>query len=451
MARLKKSSFNFIFREGDGYIYFNKITNLVRVYDRSQHEVFAANEFAKPEHEELARDFSEMGYLVPAERNEMRLVKAYYNRFVKPFQLTIELSRVCNFKCPYCYQNGTFDSKKVIAREVLDACVRYATYVLENKDVRDFELNFIGGEPLLHQDKLLYVYSRLLRLLDEKKTIRWRMVIDTNGSLLREDFLSRCRNTVLSVTLSPRAHHDRTRSYLNGRSSFDTIVKNILDNRRHFERDGNVLLIRYNLDHRNKDLMLEFLRFIAEWQMDGLSFMVVNVVNYDFNKDYYNELTEEEFFEQCGIALDEMVNLNVRVRLLPYGLVSPCYVFTPYTCKVFYDGRLNACDIADQPAEGSIFDLPNEDFFQRRETLNALTHKVCMGDYKICNYQVFALRQYLLSYLKAVREGKEHLFKEFVDYTTMMRENFSALIAEEHGSPARTGRSSYSPMTILTS
>jgi hypothetical protein len=208
------------------------------------------------------------------------------------------------------------------------------------------------------------------------------------------------------------------------------IVNNILKNRRHFDRDGNLLIIRYNLDHENRDAMPEFMRLVKGFRIRNLSFMVVNVVNYDFNPYYRNNLSELDYFDQCGVALDEMVNLEIPVRVIPYGVITPCHVFTPYSCKVFYDGRLNGCDISDQPGQGSIFEQPSEVFFRGRETMNALTHKLCMGDYKICNLQVFPLQPYLSSYLKAVRTGRERLFENFVTYANEMRKNVSALLAD---------------------
>ncbi|HEX8089270.1 MAG TPA: radical SAM protein [Blastocatellia bacterium] len=438
MPSLKKSKFNVAFQDGEKHVYFNKITNLLGEFDSYEHEAFLSDRYDEPEYAGLKHRLAEMGCLVPTWRNEARILKDYYARFVKPFEFTVELSRLCNFKCSYCYQNGTHDYRKVISKEVMDACVRYASFVLSEKDVKEFELNFIGGEPLLHKEQLLYVYSRLADVLSRNGSIRWKVAFDTHGAQLDHDFLSECRNCVFSVSMTPKEHHDRTRPFLGGQPTFDIILNNIVKNRRHFDRDGNLLIIRYNLDHDNCDHMVDFMRLVKGLGVKNLSFMVVNVVNYDFNPFYRNNLTEQDYFNHCTIALDEMVNLGIPVRVIPYGLITPCHVFTPYSCKVFYDGRLNGCDIADEPGEGSIFDLPNDSFFRGRESMNALTHKLCLGDYKICNLQVFPLIGYLRAFRKSLREGKPHLFNDFLSFSKEMRENFDTLASESTAPPADT-------------
>ena len=99
--------FNVAFESDGNYVYFNKITNLLGEFTPEEHEAFLTNRHLEPACAEARRRWSEIGCLVPAARNETRLLRDYYARFVKPFEFTVELSRACNFKCAYCYQTGT--------------------------------------------------------------------------------------------------------------------------------------------------------------------------------------------------------------------------------------------------------------------------------------------------------------------------------------------------------
>lgn len=443
VAALKKSNFNVVFpaRDGAGHVFYNRLTHLVDVLDDDARRAFAEGRLDEPPHLRARERLQAIGCLVPSGRNETKLLRAYYQRFVKPFQLTVELSRVCNFKCLYCYQNGTHDASKVIRPDVLEASLRYARHVLATGQVNEFELNLIGGEPLAHKAEILRLYRPLRDLLDGRPGIRWRVTFDTNGSLFTDAFLAECRNTTFSVSLTSRADHDRKRPYVDGRASYDAIVGALLQHREHFERHGNVLVVRYNLDHENRGQMLAFLREIAGWRIRGLSFMLVNVVNHAFNQPYVNRLSEDEFRDTCGEALDAMVDLGLAVKLVPFGVISPCHVFTPYSCKVFHDGRLNGCDVADVPGEGSIFELSSGASFRGREVANALTHKLCQGDYKICNMEVFPLQSYLSSYLRAVAHGRAHLFDAFADHGRRMRANLRELLVDEAQALDRRGPS----------
>lgn len=430
MMSLKKSAFNTTFQLDESIGWFNGITNHIAVLDRTEHQLLVENRF----HELSAHASGQVhdaGILIPVERNENRMLKAYAQRFVRPFQFTVELSRVCNFKCTYCYQNGTHDGRKVMSKPVFEASLKYVERVIRSGEVTDVELNFIGGEPMLHRDRILEFKTRIRPALDASG-IPCRTVLDTNGAILPPEFLGQCEDTTLSVSLTSEEDHNRNRPFLGGQASFRTVLNNLLANRHHFGVRGNELIIRYNLDHRNAEQMVPFIDFIADLRIPAMSFMVVNVENYDFNPEYHNSFGPEQYAESCGVALRRMVRNCIPVRTLPYGVITPCHVFKPYSCKVFHDGRLNGCDVSDQPGEGVIFDLAEGGSLHARRNLNPLTHKMCQGDYKICNLQVFPLRSYLTAYLSAVETGKRHLFRAFEDHGERMRRQWS-LLSEETG------------------
>jgi sulfatase maturation enzyme AslB (radical SAM superfamily) len=409
--------------------WYNSIANRLAILEPSEHGLLSSERFDNPSAISFAERMREAGILIPQDRNETRLLKRYAERFVRPFQFTVELSRVCNFKCTYCYQNGTHEAGKVMSGDVFEASVEYVERVLESGDVNEVELNFIGGEPMLHRTIIASFLERIQPALD-RCGVACRTAIDTNGAMLPRDFLAQRENTTLSVSLTPEDDHNRNRPFLGGQDSFKTVVRNLVDNRENFGVRGNQLLVRYNLDHRNASQLASFIDYLADLTIPGVSLMVVNVENYHFNPGYRNELGEVDFGEWCGVALQRMVERNIAVRTLPYGVITCCHVFKPYSCKVFYDGRLNGCDVSDQPGEGSIFEVAGGKELRGRNSMNPMTHKMCQGDYKICNLQVFPLKPYLTAYLSARSAGRTHLFETFEDYGAKMRQNWAHLLEE---------------------
>lgn len=446
MKKWKKSSFNTVVNLGSRYAWFNQITNGIALLEAKEHALLQESPVEGIPDEAFAQTMADLGVLVPAERNEVRLLRHYAERFIRPFEFTVELSRQCNFQCAYCYQNGTHDPGKVVSYEVLDACCSYVCGVLGSGQVDDFELNFIGGEPLLNHDRLLYLYLQIRQKL-ATLPISWRMVIDTNGSIFPTSFLEFCENTTFTVCLSPQQDHDRNRRTLGNQPTFNKIVANLVANRRHFSARGNRLIVRFNLDHQNATQLSDFVSFLAGLDIDGLSLIVVNVVNYDCNPAYHNRLSHTDFVEHCGIALAEMVRQNLLITTLPYGTITPCHVFEPYSCKVFLDGRLSGCDISDQAGQTTIFDLIDGKPLRGRQSLNPLTHKMCMGEYKICNLQVFPMRPYLVSYLYAVEMGRQRLFRTFEEHGRAMRENWAIVLSEVEAETEPPNESCTSPIT----
>ena len=95
-----------------------------------------------------------------------------YNKTVKeriPIDGTIELTRRCNLKCPYCYAVSDSSKKELTYKQIchiLDEIAKAGC----------FWLTITGGEPLLRQDFLsIYTYARKKGLI---------IVILTNGTLI---------------------------------------------------------------------------------------------------------------------------------------------------------------------------------------------------------------------------------------------------------------------------
>lgn len=66
------------------------------------------------------------------------------------FLVTIELSTICNLKCPYCYQRS-FIPRKEISNDILEATFDYIEQVFRKNPNQNYVIiGIIGGEPLIH-------------------------------------------------------------------------------------------------------------------------------------------------------------------------------------------------------------------------------------------------------------------------------------------------------------
>ncbi|MBO8159641.1 thioether cross-link-forming SCIFF peptide maturase [Thermosyntropha sp.] len=143
--------------------------------------------------------------------------------------LCLNVAHVCNMKCRYCFAGqGNFGGKpslmsKDTGKKALDFLVQ------RSGNIRNLEVDFFGGEPLLNFEvvKSLIAYGREL----EKKTgKKFNFTLTTNAVLLNEKILDYLVDENISLILSldgRKETNDRNRILNNGQGTYDLIVPHI--------------------------------------------------------------------------------------------------------------------------------------------------------------------------------------------------------------------------------
>ncbi len=97
---------------------------------------------------------------------------------------------------------------------------------------RKVSIDFYGGEPLLSLDLIRSIASRLKKSA-EKKGVPFEFSLVTNGTLLTRPVALELKALGMKeakITLDgPQEVHDRSRPFVSGKGSFDTIISNLLE------------------------------------------------------------------------------------------------------------------------------------------------------------------------------------------------------------------------------
>lgn len=98
----------------------------------------------------------EQGMLVEENVREHQLV-GYYEKNSRPIYLKLILivTRQCNFRCPYCYEEHEC---KTMRDEIYDAIIVFIKKQLEMKKYDGLHISFFGGEPTLEHDATLVTF-----------------------------------------------------------------------------------------------------------------------------------------------------------------------------------------------------------------------------------------------------------------------------------------------------
>lgn len=136
----------------------------------------------------------------------------------------------CNFRCPYCFENGISSagkswSKKVFTRNAVDQAYRAMLEIEPNREAHDQTITLYGGEPLMAQNKEIVDY-----IIEQGTARGYSFSAITNGydlehftQHLRPDRLSKLQITIDGT----QEKHDQRRTHYQAGRSFDKIICNV--------------------------------------------------------------------------------------------------------------------------------------------------------------------------------------------------------------------------------
>ncbi len=276
----------------------------------------------------------------------------------------------CNFDCPYCFENhraGKMD------QETQDAVVSLAEKMLDCTGIRNLYINWFGGEPLLVPDIIENLTGRL-RKVTEKRGGEYNAKIVTNGYLLTAEniaLLARCGIERAQVTLDGLGEmHDRTRCLAGGGATFETITKNLRENKIPFVVD-----IRHNVYEDN----LEERQRLKDY-VDKLARESGNSLHY-----YANLVAGSRVMEEKGNPVEkladqaEIMDVGLKLEAERYGSKPGIHCMANCLVSVGIDdqGRLHKCLENVDKAEESFGDVRRWDIrdpFRTADNPDLLTH-----------------------------------------------------------------------------
>ncbi len=142
--------------------------------------------------------------------------------------MCLHVAHDCNLRCKYCFAaTGDFHGQRMLMP--LETGKRALDFLMEaSKGRKHLEVDLFGGEPLMNLDvcKGLVAYGReLVKRFD--KNIHFTMT--TNCVALNDDAIDFINREMFNVVVSldgRKAVHDALRPTVNGKGSFDIILKN---------------------------------------------------------------------------------------------------------------------------------------------------------------------------------------------------------------------------------
>lgn len=312
--------------------------------------------------------------VVLTERNTDRIIEMQRRKHQCLFQGTslhiVVPTLRCNHSCVYCHASSKhqdaqgYDMSQETAEKTVD-------FILQSPSP-SISIEFQGGEPLLNLPIVKFVIADARRKnLQTGKSLRFSIV--TNLTLMTEeilDFLIREKVGICTSVDSPKEVHDENRKYLDGRGSYEDVVRwaRVINHADPILLNALSVVTRHSLPHpeRMVDDMVD-LGFTRIWfkPMNYLGFAA-----HTWEKVGYPPEQYVSFYKR---AIDHIVRQNKPIRDVFTSILlvkilhqkEPNYLDLQSPCGAAigqlaydYDGSVYSCDEGRMVPDG-IFRLGN--------------------------------------------------------------------------------------------
>jgi uncharacterized protein len=322
------------------------------------------------------------GFIVDKNRDEPNAIKEVQKRIDlkddRIYQLTINPTMNCNFKCWYCYEDHLKGSKMTPdTLKNLKAFIKNIVCSMPN--LKSFHISWFGGEPLLFFKTVIKPIMNFTNDLFINSDIRLETDFTTNGFLINDDMIKEfgCyKINNFQITLDGhREFHNNVRFVNEKRGSYDDIVNNILKLCRH----GFPVTLRINFTKLN---------------LDSVEFIVGDIESLEPEYRKKMSITFHKVWQEEDLNLGNKVKqlifffrergFNVADGDVPNNLWNSCYADKKNQATINYNGEVYKCTARKFLSEAKEGDLQddgtiawNEKYYKRLDS--KFKNKPCLS------------------------------------------------------------------------
>lgn len=232
---MKRSNYNVFIPYKSAYIVYNTLWNTSVMLKEDNHLFRLLKDENKEDirKELLPQSLIDNRMFIDNDINELSFIKetlAATNEKDSNYIITICPTLACNFSCWYCYEQH--EGKKCMSEEDVSNVIAFITAVFAKDEVKNVQIGFFGGEPLLGFAKVMKPVVEAATALAKENGKTLILSITTNAFLMTKevcDYMAEHSLRSAQITLDGnKQRHDVVRHMANGKSSYDTILTNVL-------------------------------------------------------------------------------------------------------------------------------------------------------------------------------------------------------------------------------
>lgn len=320
---MKQSFYNKVYVIDDKKFLFNTLNRgLIEINSRIS-SILNNNELEKLSEEEIKVLKTEM-MIIEENVNELEEIETvYYNKKREKTLLSYVITPTlnCNLRCTYCYQEHL---NKMMTEIKAKAVIEHITRDIKQNQPKKLLITWFGGEPLLNPLIIEKISQNLIEYCKQNK-IQYNANIITNGYLINENVVNvmkRCLIEEAQITIDgPKEIHDNRRMQVNGKGTFDRIIKGI----ELFAENDISVYIRVNIDKINSKYLEKMLIELKPINNNKISIGLGHVQDYTevckdvqpvmlTDKEYReNELQFYKLLKKHGFEYKHLIKLPEQI------------------------------------------------------------------------------------------------------------------------------------------
>ncbi len=385
---MKYSQFNSIIPYENKYALYNSFENKVLFLEHDLKELLLAGKNEGIDeleniHPSFYKYLLENEFLVPNNRDEannLREIAKEVDEEKSIYQLTINPTMNCNFKCWYCYEDHIKASR--LKSTMVIKVNKFITKKLQDEDLKYFHLGLFGGEPLLYFKKNVIPIIDHLKSESERFDKAFGINFTSNGYLVNQDFVDYFHGHGLTCNLQItldgyREEHDKVRYVSKTKGSYFEIVNNIKLLIR------NNFFVRLRINYTSENLTDTF-KIIDDFSDVDLKYIQQNLL-VDYHRVWQDEAVD---------GIDVILNKNMEIikskgfkvtgTFSANNVLESCYADKRNSAVINYNGDLYKCTARDFSKESrsgyidSEGDLKWDDGYVEKRMNSKLHNKPCL-------------------------------------------------------------------------
>lgn len=243
--------------------------------------------------------------------------------------------------------------------DVVERTKQFIRNKISNKELKSFNLDFFGGEPLLQFDRIVMPLISYTVEMCERNNKQFHLSFTTNGVLLTPEHIAAIGSQLqrvksckvvpsFQITIDGNEDfHNKVRKTPMGKGSYGVIMANIKVALSH----GFDIFVRFNTTNENIDSYLDVIDDFADIPKEHATHL-----QFDLQSVWQDNATQQTR-EKLDRLAHELTAEGYRVQMHKSCNSQFCYADKECTAVVNYDGNVYKCtarEFRPELAEGTL-------------------------------------------------------------------------------------------------
>lgn len=432
---MKRSKYAFIVKRDSTFILYNCWYETLVAIEEPLKELFEQDSVDKiaEVHPQFYDYLVKKKFIISDEINEFEEVVDRWKQMDTDesiLSITINPTMNCNMSCWYCYEKH--DKETFISEELNSAIMKLIEQKNNQFQLKELNIGFFGGEPLLAFNKAVFPLLTKIRELCQIHTISMGANFVTNAYLLTDEVVNKLSDLHLNkpicfqITLDGNEKfHNEVRHTATGSGSYTKIISHLKNVLRH----NMLVILRFNCTIKNIKSFIDVLSDLHDLSDEEKKNLVIDLQHVwqdvVLSKPEFESLQNEirTYFRKEGFNVKELKHIDT----------SRCYADKDNHFVINYNGDLYNCtarDFNSKNKEGVLSEDGILEWNNKKDLRTSIKYgnetchickiyPLCHGDcsqFKLeCENKTGCIRNYSEEYkIKIVEDRVDYLLETFV-------------------------------------